>query len=128
MALTIKDGRVISIIPPKTLSKKQLEKLENSPRNEKLIKEATSIKLLEIINYNSSTSSYNLQTSIFKKLQFSGDIQQLNREKLFIKNICTRISKSKSVLYVLEFEEKIIGLITLSASIQLSQLSKWLVN
>ena len=125
MALRIKDGRVISIIPPKTLSKKQLE---NSPRNEKLIKEATSIKLLEIINYNSSTSSYNLQTSIFKKLQFSGDIQQLNREKLFIKNICTRISKSKSVLYVLEFEEKIIGLITLSASIQLSQLSKWLVN
>ena len=44
MALRIKDGRVISIIPPKTLSKKQLEKLENSPRNEKLIKEATSIK------------------------------------------------------------------------------------
>ena len=44
MALIIKDGRVISIIPPKTLSKKQLEKLENSPRNEKLIKEATSIK------------------------------------------------------------------------------------
>ena len=41
MALRIKDGRVISIIPPKTLSKKQLE---NSPRNEKLIKEATSIK------------------------------------------------------------------------------------
>lgn len=44
MALRIKDGRVISIIPPKTLSKKQLEKLENSHRNEKLIKEATSIK------------------------------------------------------------------------------------
>lgn len=44
MALRIKDGRVVSIVPPKTLSKKQLEKLENSPRNEKLIKEATSIK------------------------------------------------------------------------------------
>ena len=44
MALRIKDGRVISIIPPKTLSKKQLEKMENTPKNEKLIKEATSSK------------------------------------------------------------------------------------
>jgi len=35
MALRIKDGKVISIMPPRTLSKKQLEKLENSPRNEK---------------------------------------------------------------------------------------------
>lgn len=44
MALRIKDGKVISITPPKSLSKKQLEKMENTPRNEKLIKEATSIK------------------------------------------------------------------------------------
>ena len=40
----------------------------------------------------------------------------MNREELFIKDICIRISKSKSVLYVLEFEEKIIGLISLSAT------------
>ncbi len=70
----------------------------------------------EIINYNSCTSSYNLYTTIFKKLQFSDDIQQANREELFIKDVCTRVSKSKSVLYVLEFEEKIIGLMALSAS------------
>ncbi|MDZ7817637.1 MAG: hypothetical protein U5K55_03020 [Aliarcobacter sp.] len=44
MALKIKDNKVINIMPPKILSKKQLEKLENSPRNEKLIKDATSIK------------------------------------------------------------------------------------
>ena len=72
--------------------------------------------MLEIINYNSSSSSYNLYTSILKKLQFSDDIQQSNREELFIKDVCTRVSKSKSVLYVLEFEEKIIGLIALSAT------------
>ena len=70
----------------------------------------------EILNCNSCTSSYNLYTTIFKKLQFSNDIQQANREELFIKDICSRITKSKSVLYVLEFEEKIIGLIALSAS------------
>lgn len=72
--------------------------------------------MLEIINYNSSSSSYNLYTSILKKLQFSDDIQQSSREELFIKDVCTRVSKSKSVLYVLEFEEKIIGLIALSAT------------
>jgi ubiquinone/menaquinone biosynthesis C-methylase UbiE len=72
--------------------------------------------LLEIINYNSSNSSYNPYTSIFKKLQFSDDVQQSNREELFIKDVCTRVLKSKSVLYVLEFEEKIIGLIALSAT------------
>lgn len=72
--------------------------------------------MLEIISYNSSSSSYNLYTTILRKLQFSDDIQQSNREELFIKNVCTRISKSKSVLYVLEFEEKIIGLIALSAT------------
>lgn len=72
--------------------------------------------MLEIINYNSSSSSYNLYTSILKKIQFSDDIQQSNREELFIKDVCTRVSKSKSVLYVLEFEEKIIGLIALSAT------------
>lgn len=72
--------------------------------------------MLEIINYNSSSSSYNLYTTILKKLQFSDDIQQANREELFIKDVCTRVSKSKSVLYVLEYEEKIIGLIALSAT------------
>ena len=72
--------------------------------------------MLEIINYNSSSSSYNLYATILKKLQFSDDIQQANREELFIKDVCTRVSKSKSVLYVLEFEEKIIGLIVLSAT------------
>ena len=72
--------------------------------------------MLEIINYNSSSSIYNLYTTILKKLQFSNDIQQASREELFIKDVCTRVSKSKSVLYVLESEEKIIGLIALSAS------------
>ena len=72
--------------------------------------------MLEIISYNSSSSSYNLYTTILRKLQFPDDIQQSNREELFIKDVCTRISKSKSVLYVLEFEEKIIGLIALSAT------------
>ena len=43
MALRIQNGKVVSIAPPK-LTKKQLEKMENAPRNEKLIKEALSTK------------------------------------------------------------------------------------
>lgn len=44
MALRIKDGKVVSISPPTKLTKKQLQKLEDTPVNEKLIKEATSRK------------------------------------------------------------------------------------
>lgn len=43
MALKIKDGRVVSIAPPK-LSKKQMQKLEDAPVNKELIKQATSRK------------------------------------------------------------------------------------
>ena len=43
MALRIKNGKVIDVPPPK-LTKKQLEKMENTPRNEKLIKEALNTK------------------------------------------------------------------------------------
>lgn len=44
MALRIKNGKVVSITPPKTLTKEQLKKMEDTPINEKLIKEATSRK------------------------------------------------------------------------------------
>ena len=44
MALRIKDGRVISVVPPKTLSKNKLEKMENTSKKEKHIKEETSIQ------------------------------------------------------------------------------------
>ena len=44
MALRIKNGKVISITPPKTLTKEQLKKMENTPINEELIKRATSRK------------------------------------------------------------------------------------
>jgi|GEM_PF-5204024 len=43
MALRIKNGKVVSIAPPK-LTKKQLEKIEQTPVNNELIKEATSRK------------------------------------------------------------------------------------
>ena len=44
MALKIKDGKVITIAPPRNLTKKQLKKIEDTPINEKLIQSATSRK------------------------------------------------------------------------------------
>lgn len=44
MALSIKNNKVITIIPPKSLSLADKNKLTNTPINVKLIKKATSRK------------------------------------------------------------------------------------
>ena len=44
MALKIINGKVISIAPPRNLTKKQLKKIEDTPLNKALIKSATSRK------------------------------------------------------------------------------------
>lgn len=43
MALKIKNGKVVTISPPK-VSKKQIQKLEDAPVNQELIKRATERK------------------------------------------------------------------------------------
>lgn len=53
---------------------------------------------------------------ILSKIKLSSDISDAQRESLFIKDICNRIEKSKTVLYILEFDTKIIGFIALSAT------------
>lgn len=44
MALSIKNDKVITIVPPKKLSRVERDKLVNTPVNTKLIKKATSRK------------------------------------------------------------------------------------
>ncbi len=72
--------------------------------------------MLEISNYNSSSSTYGLYKKLLSKIQLSKDINDAQRESLFIKDICNRIEKSKTVLYVLELDTEIIGLISLSVT------------
>jgi hypothetical protein len=72
--------------------------------------------LLEVVNYNYTSTPYNLSVQILNKIKLSSDIQLANREELFIKDICKRVSKSKSVLYVLEDGNNIIGLFSMSAT------------
>jgi len=72
--------------------------------------------LIEILNYNSKYAPYNLSVKLLNSLKLSNDIGLANREELFIKDICKRVSKSKSVLYVLKNDDFIIGLISLSVT------------
>jgi hypothetical protein len=70
--------------------------------------------LIEILNYNSKNVPYNLSVKLLRELKLTKDIELANREELFIKDICKRVTKSKSVLYVLKYKNSIIGLISLS--------------
>lgn len=72
--------------------------------------------MLEISKYSKESSTYNLHTKLLSKIKLSKDIEKSNRENLFIKDICKRVEKSKTVLYVLKIEDEIIGFISLSAT------------
>ena len=63
--------------------------------------------MIQILNYNIDSSTYGLYSKISQKLKLSQDITQANRETLFLKDICKRIKKSKTVLYILEKEDEI---------------------
>lgn len=46
----------------------------------------------------------------------SNNLDESNREKIFIEDICKRVLKSKSVLYCLEQENEILGLVAISTA------------
>lgn len=72
--------------------------------------------MLEISKYSKEAVVYNLHKNILSKVQLSNDTNQSYREVLFIEDICKRVRKSKTVLYVLEIGKEIIGLVALSAA------------
>lgn len=95
MALAIKNNKVVTIVPPKKLSSEERSKLVNTPVNEKLIKKATSrtynivqLILIEIKKYNSITAEYQFSKKLLESLNLSENLEQRNREELFIKDIC----------------------------------------
>ena len=72
--------------------------------------------MLEISNYNSTSLTYGLYAKILSKIKLSNDLNNAQRESLFIKDICKRIEKSKTVLYILELNTEIIGFVSLSVT------------
>ena len=53
--------------------------------------------MLEIKKYNSITTEYQLSKKLLESLELSELLEQKNREILFIKDICKRVEKSKTV-------------------------------
>ena len=72
--------------------------------------------MLEISSYSRKSSLYGLYRKIISNVQLSNDLELSQREYLFLKDICKQIEKSKTVLYTLEVDDNIIGLIALSAT------------
>ena len=72
--------------------------------------------MLEIKKYNSITTEYQLSKKLLESLELSELLEQKNREILFIKDICKRVEKSKTVLYVLKKDDENLGLVSVSAT------------
>lgn len=74
--------------------------------------------MIQVLNYNHQSSPYNLSVKILNGVQLSNDISLAGREENFIKDICNRVIKSKSVLYLLKNDDDsdIVGLIALSVT------------
>lgn len=71
--------------------------------------------MIKILNYNSKNTPYNLLSNLINQLQESNDSLS-SRDELFIKDICKRVSKSKSVLYILNINDIVVGFISLSVT------------
>ena len=72
--------------------------------------------MIEIKKYNSVTAEYQFSKKLLENLNLSQNLEQKNREELFIKDICKRVKKSKTVLYVLKKDGLNIGLISISVT------------
>jgi hypothetical protein len=72
--------------------------------------------LLDLLKYNHKSTSYRLSIDILKNVALSDKLENAQREEFFIEDICNRVQKAGTVLYVLKDENTTLGLISLSAS------------
>ena len=72
--------------------------------------------MIQIKQYHKDNIPYNLNRVLIKNITLSSDIEYKNREELFINDICNRVMKSKSVLYILQDNETVIGFIALAST------------
>jgi len=72
--------------------------------------------LLKLKKYTSKNSPYQLHIEILSNVECTNNFEQGQRERIFIKDICKRVLKSSTVLYVLRNKEKTLGFIALSVN------------
>ena len=72
--------------------------------------------MLELKKYNATNANYRLAIDILANLKLSDNLDNAQREKLFIEDICKRVQKSGTVLYLLRDADETFGFIALSVS------------
>jgi len=72
--------------------------------------------LPEFKKYNAENANYRLSIDILSALKLSSTSDNAQREKLFIEDICKRVQKRGTVLYLLRDEDETFGFIALSVS------------
>ena len=72
--------------------------------------------MLELKKYNATNANYRLAIDILSNLKLSDNVDNSEREKLFIEDICKRVQKNGTVLYLLRDQDETFGFIALSVS------------
>ena len=72
--------------------------------------------MLELKKYTSKNASYRLGIDILSRVALSTHVDQAQRERDFIEDICKRVQKSSTVLYLLQHGNETLGFIALSVS------------
>lgn len=70
----------------------------------------------ELKKYNASNANYRLSIDILSDLKLSTNLDNAQREKLFIEDICKRVQKNGTVIYLLRDGNETFGFIALSVS------------
>ena len=72
--------------------------------------------MLELKKYTSKNVSYRLSIDILSYVKLSIHVEQAQRERNFIDDICNRVQKSSTVLYILKDDNNTLGFVALSVS------------
>ncbi len=72
--------------------------------------------MLELKKYNATNANYRLAIDILSNLKLSDNLDNSEREKLFIEDICKRVQKNGTVIYLLRDADETFGFIALSVS------------
>jgi GNAT superfamily N-acetyltransferase len=72
--------------------------------------------LLELKKYTFRNASYCLGIDVLSSVKLSANLDQSQREKNFIEDICKRVQKPSTVLYLLKHNNDTLGFIALSVS------------
>ena len=72
--------------------------------------------MLELKKFNALNANYRLAIDLLSDLKLSNNLDNSHREKLFIEDICKRVQKNGTVLYLLRDGNETFGFVALSVS------------